>query len=593
MIILKKLLYLLAPLERKRIIFLLLMLFTMALIDTIGVASILPFIGLLSNPDLIETNTILKNTFEFSSKFGVENRQQFLFVFGVMVFILLISSLSFKILAGYVQIYFSRMIEYSVSKRLLERYLKQPYSWFLNRHSADLGKFILSEANNMSEAINLALELIARIIFITILIALLFFIDPKLTLIVFFSLGGVYIIVFKFTRNFLTRIGEERLKANQSRFTIVSEAFGASKEIKVVGLEQTYINHFSDSAQTYAKHQVSGAVIGTLPRFILEAIAFGGMLLVILYLMDKTGTFANALPIIALYAFASYRLMPAIQQIYYSISQLRFLSPSIDTLYNEFKNLKPFSLDKSQDVLLLNKAITLNNIHYQYPNASRTTLKDINLNIPAYTTVGFVGTTGSGKTTTADIILGLLEAQQGTLEVDGQVITNKNCRAWQRSIGYVPQHIYVIDDTISANVAFGISEKNINQKAVEHAAKIANLHEFVTNELPNKYQTTVGERGIRLSGGQRQRIGIARALYHNPKVLILDEATSALDNLTEQAVMDAVNNLGNNITIIIIAHRLSTLKKCNIIFKFDKGELIKQGTFEKLIEQDKNISSNV
>jgi len=153
--------------------------------------------------------------------------------------------------------------------------------------------------------------------------------------------------------------------------------------------------------------------------------------------------------------------------------------------------------------------------------------------------------------------------------------------------------IYVIDDTISANVAFGISEKNINQKAVEHAAKIANLHEFVTNELPNKYQTTVGERGIRLSGGQRQRIGIARALYHNPKVLILDEATSALDNLTEQAVMDAVNNLGNNITIIIIAHRLSTLKKCNIIFKFDKGELIKQGTFEKLIEQDKNISSNV
>ena len=593
MIILKKLLYLLAPLERKRIIFLLLMLFTMALIDTIGVASILPFIGLLSNPDLIETNTILKNTFEFSSKFGVENRQQFLFVFGVMVFILLISSLSFKILAGYVQIYFSRMIEYSVSKRLLERYLKQPYSWFLNRHSADLGKFILSEANNMSEAINLALELIARIIFITILIALLFFIDPKLTLIVFFSLGGVYIIVFKFTRNFLTHIGEERLKANQSRFTIVSEAFGASKEIKVVGLEQTYINHFSDSAQTYAKHQVSGAVIGTLPRFILEAIAFGGMLLVILYLMDKTGTFANALPIIALYAFASYRLMPAIQQIYYSISQLRFLSPSIDTLYNEFKNLKPFSLDKSQDVLLLNKAITLNNIHYQYPNASRTTLKNINLNIPAYTTVGFVGTTGSGKTTTADIILGLLEAQQGTLEVDGQVITNKNCRAWQRSIGYVPQHIYVIDDTISANIAFGISEKNINQKAVEHAAKIANLHEFVTNELPNKYQTTVGERGIRLSGGQRQRIGIARALYHNPKVLILDEATSALDNLTEQAVMDAVNNLGNNITIIIIAHRLSTLKKCNIIFKFDKGELIKQGTFEKLIEQNKNISSNV
>jgi len=591
---LKKLLFLFTIKERKHGCLLLLMMVIMAMLDIIGVASVMPFMAVLANPGLIETNFILNNMFEFSGIFGIKNNQEFLFFLGILFFIILIISLTFKALTTFLQIKFFFMLEYSIQKRLIEGYLHQPYEWFLNHHSATLGKSILSESGIViNGGIGPIIELVAKVIVAISFLSLLIFINSTLALIIFFSFGTIYLLIYLFVRSYLKRSGEGRLKANQSRFTIVSEAFGASKEIKVVGLEQTYINHFSDSAQTYAKHQVSGAVIGTLPRFILEAIAFGGMLLVILYLMDKTGTFANALPIIALYAFASYRLMPAIQQIYYSISQLRFLSPSIDTLYNEFKNLKPFSLDKSQDVLLLNKAITLNNIHYQYPNASRTTLKDINLNIPAYTTVGFVGTTGSGKTTTADIILGLLEAQQGTLEVDGQVITNKNCRAWQRSIGYVPQHIYVIDDTISANIAFGISEKNINQKAVEHAAKIANLHEFVTNELPNKYQTTVGERGIRLSGGQRQRIGIARALYHNPKVLILDEATSALDNLTEQAVMDAVNNLGNNITIIIIAHRLSTLKKCNIIFKFDKGELIKQGTFEKLIEQDKNISSNV
>ena len=200
-----------------------------------------------------------------------------------------------------------------------------------------------------------------------------------------------------------------------------------------------------------------------------------------------------------------------------------------------------------------------------------------------------MGATGSGKTTTVDIILSLLEPQKGTLEVDDQVITQHNSRAWQRSIGYVPQQIYLSDNTISANIAFGVDPKNINQEIVEKVSKIANLHEFVTNELPKNYQTTIGERGVRLSGGQRQRIGIARALYHNPKVLILDEATSALDNLTEKAVMDAIDNLSKNITIILIAHRLSTVKKCDRIYLLDKGELKNEGSFEELIKANDNF----
>ena len=233
----------------------------------------------------------------------------------------------------------------------------------------------------------------------------------------------------------------------------------------------------------------------------------------------------------------------------------------------------------------MGKSIILKNVHYSYPNTSRTALKNINLTIPVRSKVGFVGATGSGKTTIVDIILGLLEPQSGTLEVDENIITKHNSRSWRRSIGYVPQEIFLADSTVAANIAFGVEARDINQKAVEKASKIANLHNFVTNELTKGYDTIIGENGVRLSGGQRQRIGIARALYHDPQVLILDEATSALDNQTEQVVMEAVNKLRKDITIILIAHRLTTLKNCDNIFKIQKGQLVNQGKFEELINK--------
>ena len=292
--------------------------------------------------------------------------------------------------------------------------------------------------------------------------------------------------------------------------------------------------------------------------------------------MKQSDSFVNALPIIGLYVFAGYRLMPAIQQIYVSFTRITFAIPSVEKLYEELKNLKKFKAQQNEGIISFNKSITLKNVYYNYPNSSRTALKNLNLNIPANSSIGLVGTTGSGKSTAVDIILGLLEPQKGSLEIDGQVINNKNLRSWQRSIGYVPQHIYLSDDTIEANIAFGLEPKHINKYLVEKSSKIANLHNFVTIELPKKYETTIGERGIRLSGGQRQRIGIARALYHNPKVLILDEATSALDNQTEEAVMDAINNISNEITIILIAHRLNTVKDCDIIFKLENGKIIEE-----------------
>jgi len=589
----KRLLTLLTIGERKSAVFLLGMILIMALIDMIGVASILPFMAVLTNPNIIETNNFLNSMFEASKIFGIENNQEFLFVLGLLVFLLLITSLSVRAITTYVQFRFIEMLAYSMTKRLIEGYLHQPYSWFLSRHSADIGKNILSEvAAVIGSGIKPIIEIIAKSTVAITLTTLLFLANPKLTLIIVLLLGGTYMLIFYFIRSYLRKIGEKRLANNELRFKSVIEAFGAAKEVKVGGLEKTYVERFSKPSYIFAKTQASSGVIAQLPRYILEAISFGGVLLIILYMMAQSGNFGTALPILSLYVFAGYRLMPALQQIYSCFTQLAFISPSIEKLHEDIKSLKPFNRNQDQSALSFNKSITLKNVHYNYPNASRSALKDINLTIPIKSTVGLVGATGSGKTTTVDIILGLLEAQKGTLEIDGKIITKQNKRSWQKAIGYVPQHIYLTDDTISANIAFGVEIEDINQEAVEKASKIANLHEFIIDELPKKYQTTIGERGIRLSGGQRQRIGIARALYHNPKVLILDEATSALDNQTEKVVMDAVNNLSKDMTIILIAHRLSTVKKCDQIYLLKNGQLENQGTFEELIKVNKNFRAN-
>ncbi len=582
---LKKLIYILTPGERKIALMLLAMILFMAFLDMLGVASIMPLITVLTNPEIIENNEVLKKIFDASGTLGIETKKQFTFIFGILVFILLVFSLGFKALTIYVQIRFSAMREYSIGKRLVEGFLHQPYSWFLNRHSADLGKTVLSEVSLViSHGIKPVMNLITYSTITIMLVTLLVLVDPKLTVIVGLTLGIAYGLIYKFTRSFLKRIGEERMVANEERFRTITEAFGAAKEIKVGGLEKVYIQRFSEPAKKAAQHAASSQLIGNLPKYALEAIAFGGMVLMVLFLMTRSGTFVNALPIISLYAFAGYRLMPALQQIYVSMSQLRYIGSSLDSLYEDLRSFQSPNEVKQSTTLSLNKSINLNNINYSYPNSSRVALKNININVPARNTVGIVGATGSGKTTLVDIILGLFEPQQGNLVVDEKVINDDNRRNWQSTIGYVPQQIFLSDDSVAANIAFGVDPEKINQDAVKRAAKIANLHEFVINELPNQYKTTIGERGVRLSGGQCQRIGIARALYHNPKVLILDEATSSLDNLTERAVMEAVHNIGKDITIILIAHRLSTVKKCDIIFLLEKGKLKGQGKFDELIQ---------
>lgn len=583
----RKLLDLLSPAERKRAGVLMAMMLVMALLDMLGVASILPFIAVLADPKLVETNPILSWVYQFSTNLGVSSSDQFLFFLGFVVFALLVLTLAFKALTTYAQIRFALMREYSIGKRLVEGYLHQPYSWFLNRHSADLGKTILSEVQTvMYNGILPLMNLFAQSAVAIALLGLLLFVDPLLAVSVGLALGIAYGGIMLLMSGWLNSLGQARIQANKERYTAVSEAFGAAKEVKSGGLESIFIERFTKPAEIYAKGQATAQVIAQVPRFALEAIAFGGMLLVILYLFAQSGSFAAAVPIIALYAFAGYRLMPALQQIYGSFAQLKYAEPAFKALHTDLMSLNPIEpYGKALEPLPLKKCIELNNIFYQYPNTNAPALNGINLNIPAFSTVGLVGSTGSGKTTTVDLILGLLEPQKGTLCIDGQVVNASNRRQWQKSIGYVPQHIYLADDTVSANIAFGLAPEMVNQEAVERAAKIANLHDFVIQNMPQGYCTMVGERGVRLSGGQRQRIGIARALYHNPSVLVLDEATSALDNITEQAVMDAVNNLGHSITIVLIAHRLTTVRECDQIFLLEKGIFKSNGTFRELVEK--------
>ena len=586
MITLKKILFILPSSEKKRVLILFVLILITAVFDMLGVASILPFVALLTNPQLVETNIFFSKSYELATNFGVENKLEFLFFIGMGVFLLLILSLIFRALTTYGQMHFTLMQEYIVGKKLVEGYLRQPYSWFLNKNSSKLGKNILSDVKEVIDKTILSLlNIVVHGSTIIALLTLLLIIDIKLALSVGLVFGMSYGIIFFFLKSILSNVGYEREQANKDRFILVSEAFAAMKEVKIRGLEEEYIKRFSKSAKKYAKSQSMAAVIQATPRYFIEAIAFGGMIILILILMSLGDNFISILPIIALYAFAGYRLVPSLQIIYGSFVIMRFMGPTLDVLYKDLINLQSFEKrEKINSAIPFTKSIILNDVSFNYPNTDKLVLKNINLVIPVFNKVGIVGATGSGKTTTIDLILGLLDASKGKISVDEKIITINNKRSWQKNIGYVPQQIYLSDTSVAENIAFGIDKKNINQDSVEQAAKIANLHDFVTNQLPQGYNSNVGERGVRLSGGQRQRIGIARALYDSPQLLILDESTSALDSLTEQVVMEAMYNLKDKITIILIAHRLSTVRNCDIIFLLENGELKAQGKYNELQE---------
>jgi ATP-binding cassette, subfamily B, bacterial PglK len=573
--------------ERYQALVLFTMMTLMAILDVMGVASIMPFMAVISNPQIIETNILLSKIY---TALDYSSYDDFITFLGKVVFIVLVVSLSFKALTNYVQLRYSMMREYSIGRRLVESYLGKPYVWFLDQHSADLGKNILSETINVvGNAINPFLTLVSNVIVSFTLIALLIIVDYELALVVGGVLLSSYWALYSLLNKLIIRVGKRRFRANEERFKALTEIFGGVKELKVGGHEESFIRKFSKPSLSHAKNHSLLMVISSTPRHALEMIAFGGILLILLYLRSSGNGMDEVLPIVTLYALSAYRLMPAVQQIFASIVAIRSTIPSIESLHNDLELLqhnKKISEKKSKNIIDFKESIVLSNVNFKYPDSEFLSLKNINIIIPAGNKIGLIGASGGGKSTLVDLILGLLEPSQGVLKVDNVVIHQKHIRLWQNIVGYVPQQIYLLDDTIAANIGFGQDNNELDMPLVEESARIANLHNFIINDLPMGYLTKVGERGVRLSGGQRQRIGIARVLYSRPKVLFLDEATSALDNITEKLVMRNLYSI-QEITIVTIAHRLSTIKECDCIYIFNNGRVVDQGSFDELSDNSK------
>lgn len=591
----RKIIDLLSPSERKRFGMLLMLVLFMGIFEMFGVASILPFLAVVTNPEIIDQNAILSWMRDIT---GFTKDRSFIIFMGFCVMAIVIISLAFKIATLYALARFSNMRRYTLSSRLIEGYLSHPYVWFLDKHSADLARTINNETNLVvSGSIVPFTHVIAQSTVIVFLVGLLVATDPVVALIAIMFLGGSYVAIFFSVRRYLERMGRIRVTADKERSKATLEALGSLKDVKLQGLEESYIKRFRRPALAAAKSTAASQIIGDLPRHLLEALAFGGILaLIMTMLVEANGSLTEALPKLGLFAFASLRLFPAMQAIYRAMATIRFNEPTLSLVHGalmEVENSRTKRpLPPKEGPLPLKNVITLRDVTYSYPSVDKAVLQNLDMAILANTTVGIVGGTGAGKTTAIDIILGLLLPQQGKLEIDGTLIDQNNVRRWQMSVGYVPQQIFLTDESVAANIAFGAAEDEIDILKVERAAKLARLDEFL-EQLPEGYDTHVGDRGVRLSGGQRQRIAIARTLYHDPDVLVFDEATSALDNVTEREVMEAVNNLSHTKTIIMIAHRLSTVRNCDKIFLMEHGRVAASGTYDWLLENNASFQGMV
>jgi ABC-type multidrug transport system fused ATPase/permease subunit len=586
----RKLWALFTPRERQQVVILLVAAIITAILDAVGVAAILPFMNLLTHPEIVQTNKWMQWAYQ---GLGFVSTQSFLTFLGIMVLALLVIDNSFAALTTWLMQRFVWKKHDDVSNLLVKKYLNQPYAWFLNHNSADLSKTVLIEVYNWTTGVMAPIgNLVSAGTSALFVLILLIAIDPALAFIVASILGGAYAVIYTTMRRRLMGLGTMRTEASKQRVKSFNEAIGGIKDLKVLGREKYFQGQFAIPSRQFASIMAKYQLYNVLPTYALETLAFGSILIVTLYLLQINGDLGAAIPIIGLYAFAGFRLLPGLRQLFSALTQLRFNQAANDLLIADLTlndNLpEADTLVDTQPIerLKFQESIEISGVSFSYPFADRQAISEINLLIEHNALIGIVGQTGAGKTTLLDILLGLLSPEVGHISVDGVQINKKNLAKWRSLIGYVPQQIFLIDDTIAANIAFGIPQSKIDRVAIERAARTANLHEFVVTELPQGYQTLVGERGVRLSGGQRQRVGIARALYHNPDVLILDEATSSLDGITEDIVLDAISSIAQTKTLIIIAHRLSTIRNCDVVYLLDKGRIVAHGTYTELMRSN-------
>lgn len=565
-----------------------------ALSALLMVGSVMPFLYVLTDPSRIETMPQLAWAYK---QFRFTSTYNFLVALGFGSFLVILIASLVQITKTYVVARFSMMRVHSLSQKLIIAYLRQPYEFFLDRHSGEMGTRILSESREVViQFLRPATELVAAAATIFAITGLLIWVEPVVAMISFAVLGGLYAGIYSYTRRFLITLGTQRVDANSARYRIITEALGGVKEIKLLGRELSYVKRYTGPSQLMARIEVMVQTISTVPQFALQAVALGGVISLCILLLDRDAlesgsALGGILPVLGLFAFAGQRLMPELSKLYQSLALLQSGGAAVEIVHEDL--VDKTRVQEFQPVVQagsgLKRSLTLESVFYQYPKAQAAGLKDISLSIPAGEKVGIVGSTGAGKTTLADIILALLRPTTGSLIVDDTPVTDDNARAWQQSVGYVPQDIFLIDASVAENIALGVPKDEINHPNVEVAARIAQLDGFIRDELADGYNTNVGERGVRLSGGQRQRIGIARALYHDADLIVFDEATSALDNLTEREVMTAIDALPGDKTVLMIAHRLSTVERCDRIIVLDKGRVVGFDPWQILIAENETF----
>lgn len=581
---LKKLKVILTRRERRLAIFVLVLSLITGLAQSASIVLVLPFINVVLNPSIIQENDILRFV---NDLFGLQRTLTFLIVLGSFIFLAVIGSNVLMVITIYAKKRFVTMRNHHLSKRLLIKYLSSPYSFFLKRNSSELTKRVLDEVNQFTNLYLMALmESViygVTLLIIIITVLLIDFTASITALIVFGLLYGLIIYRLKFS---LKKKGKEAVEFNRLRYLYATESLNSIKTTKVLGKESYYIDQYDKASIQFAKNNTYKAIVKALPRYIIEGIAFGGLVLFVVIQLYLGRSLDTLIPIVGVLGLAGYRMLPGLNQIFGSISSIIYSSPIVNKIYEEMLDVSEFPsvYDNNLENLQFGDEIKLDKINFNYDGNQQFNLKNISLAIKKNEVIGFIGETGSGKSTLIDILMGLLKPNEGSMLVDEELINQENIRSYQRLIGYVPQDIYLSDGSIEKNIAFGVKDSEIDQERIKKAAQIAAIDQFIEKELDEGYQTFVGERGVRLSGGQRQRIGIARALYHQPEIIVFDEATSALDNETEKEVLKAIKNASKDRTVIMIAHRLNTLKDCDVIYKLDKGQIVFSGSYQDVIK---------
>jgi len=549
-----------------------------ALFQVIGITSIFPFLAIAADPERIRRSHF---GMRFLELFPPMQNRQLLLVAGVIAIVALLASNVVNLVAEYVRTRYAQNFGHWLRVRLLRRMASQPYPYFLQRNSADLLKKVVGDVMNYSSGVLLPLlDSVARSLTAVLLLATLFLVQPVIALSAAIVLGAYYVIIFRL-------LARKRREANENLRTSVGGSYREAhqmlsgiKAVKVHRAEEHFLSRFAKHSAVMAQMYAQLPVFANSARYLVEPLAFGGLVLAVLLLAAKGRDFSDILPNLGVMALAGYRLLPSLQLLYGQLTQISTMRHAVDEVYDEFAAAETDSsiprVMRSDGVtpaapFRWNDAIVLREVSFSYPSAPRPTLDDLSLTIAKNTSLGVIGPTGSGKSTLVDLLLGLYQPTAGEILIDGRPLTPALVPAWQASIGYVPQDIFLIDDTITRNIAFGLLDNEVDAARLREACDMAQILDFIEAEVPDAFDTNVGERGVRLSGGQRQRIGLARALYHRPSLLILDEATSALDIATEAKLLEALRALAGKLTMVVAAHRLSAVANCDQLV--DLGEV--------------------